>query len=114
MGRLGCHDFTLFLIFMLLSFPEVVRDVARPKMLKKEFFDASFPIASLFQLGTEVQIGQITFSAITRPKIILQCAFRAYICSFVTLDISYFMVYRQKMTPSHQSTSSTCLGVDRL
>ena len=81
----------------------VLRDVTRLKMMKKEFFNASFPIASLFQLGTEVQIGQIAFLAITRPKIILQCAFWAFICSFVTLDISYFMVHRQKMTPSHQN-----------
>ena len=103
MHTLGCCPFSLFLICMLLSFPEVLRDVARPKMMKKEFFNASFPIASLFQLGTEVQIGQIAFLAITRPKIILQCAFWPYICSFVTLDISYFMVYRQKMTPSHQN-----------
>ena len=60
-------------------------------------------VAYFFQLGTEVQIGQITFSAITRSKIILQCAFWAYICSFVTLDISYFMIYRQKVIPSYKN-----------
>ena len=38
---------------------------------------------------------------ISQPKIILQCAFWAYICCFVTLDISSFMIYSQKVTPSH-------------
>ena len=38
MAPVGCHDVPMFLICMLLLFLQVLRDVARPKMMKKDFF----------------------------------------------------------------------------